>query len=131
VVAIVSVWMGGSNGSTSRSKRQNTRYVMVMFSAETVVASESVVDEVFGRPVALHNEAHGEAKVQGGRVALIANYRSFNTTGKGRKARGAGGAVLDLSAVSRIPAEDLPKLIARLKELSENLDAGIEQAERL
>lgn len=105
---------------------------MVMFTAETATASESVVESVFARPVALRNEASGEAKaIPAGVIGLIANYRAFNTSGKGKKARGAGQAVLDLSAVSRLPANELPDLITKLRELQDSLEMGIEQAERL
>lgn len=105
---------------------------MVMFATETVTSSESVVDAVFSRPVALRNEAAAEAKpTPAGQLALIANYRAFNTSGKGKRARGAGEAVLDLSAVSRIPAAELPALIAKLRELQDSLEAGIAQASRM
>jgi len=104
----------------------------MLFSAETATASESVVESVFGRPVALRNEAEAEAKpIPAGVVGLIANYRGFNTSGKGKRARGAGQAVLDLSAVSRVPATELPALIEKLRELQDCLEAGIDQAESL
>lgn len=103
---------------------------MVMFSAETATASESVVESVFARSVVLRNEAEAEAKpLPAGVIGLIANYRAFNKSGKGKKARGAGSAVLDLSAVSRITAAELPTLIARLKDLQDSIEAGIEAAE--
>lgn len=105
---------------------------MVMFAAETATSYESVVESVFARPVALRNEAGAEAKpIPAGVIGLIANYRAFNTSGKGKKARGAGKAVLDLSAVSRFPATELPDLIAKLRELQDSLETGIEQAENL
>lgn len=105
---------------------------MVMFTAESETSSESVVESVFARPVALRNEAREEAKaVPAGVIGLIANYRAFNQSGKGKKARGAGQAVLDLSAVGRIPATELPALISKLRELEESLEMGIDQAERL
>jgi hypothetical protein len=104
----------------------------MQFTAETATASESVVESVFARPVALRNEATDEAKpIPAGVIGLIANYRAFNTSGKGKKARGAGQAVLDLSAVSRLPASELGDLITKLRELQDSLDTGIEQAERL
>lgn len=105
---------------------------MVMFASDAATASESVVETVFDRPVALRNEAAAEAKpIPAGVIGLIANYRAFNTSGKGKKARGAGQAVLDLSAVSRFPATELPGLIEKLHELQDSLEMGIEQAERL
>lgn len=105
---------------------------MVSFATDSVSASESVVESVFGRPVALRNEAAAEAKpIPAGVIGLIANYRAFNQSGKGKKARGAGQAVLDMSAVSRLPTSELPALIAKLRELQESLEMGIEQAERL
>lgn len=111
---------------------------MVMFSTETATASESVVESVFARPVALRNEATAEAKaIPAGVIGLIANYRTFmsakaeNGKVKGKRARGAGQAVLDLSAVSRLPADELPALITKLKELQDSIEQGIEQAETL
>lgn len=105
---------------------------MVMFTADTAVTSESVVESVFARPVALRNEATAEAKpIPAGVVGLIANYRAFNQSGKGKKARGAGQAVLDLSAFARLPANELPALIAKLRELNDSIEQGIEAAERM
>jgi hypothetical protein len=105
---------------------------MVMFSTETAADTGSVVEDVFSRPIALRNEATTEAKAYPGNViALTANYRGFNAEARGKKARGAGSAVLDLSAVARIPASELPLLIEKLRELEENLEAGIAQAGRM
>lgn len=105
---------------------------MVMFSTEAVADTGSVVKDVFSRPIALRNEATTEAAGYPGNViALTANYRGFNEKARGKKARGAGSAVLDLSAVARIPATELPLLIEKLKELEENLEAGIERASRM
>lgn len=102
------------------------------FSTEVVNETENVVEAVFSRPVALRNEAEKEAApIPAGQLAILANYRGFNKSGKGKKARGAGEAVLDLSAVSRIPARELPTLIASLKELQASMDAGIAQAEAM
>lgn len=103
----------------------------IAFAAEVINDDGSVVDTVFNHPVVLRNEANGEAKVPAGRVALIANYRAYKTSGKGRRARGAGGAVLDLSAVSRLPARELPELIERLEALQESMAEGILAAEAL
>jgi hypothetical protein len=105
---------------------------MVKFAVDTVVSSESLVETVFARPVALRNESTAEAKtIPAGVIGLIANYRGFNQNGKGKRARGAGQAVLDLSAVSRLPTTELPALIEKLRELQSSLDQGIEQAESL
>lgn len=103
----------------------------IAFAAEVVQDGTGVVETVFGRPVALRNEAHGEAKVPSGQLALIANYRAFNTSGKGKRARGAGEAVLDLSAVSRIPARELSALIEHLEELEATLADGIAAAQQI
>lgn len=103
----------------------------IAFSAEVVSEQESVVGKAFAQPVVLRNETAEEAKVPGGRIALIANYRGFNADARGRKARGAGGAVLDLSAVAHIPASELPLLIQQLEGLAESLDEGIQAASSL
>ena len=105
---------------------------MVTFATEVVTDTESVVESVFARPVALRNEASAEAQaIPAGQIGLIANYRGFNKTGKGKKARGAGEAVLDLSACNRVPARELGALIEKLTELKGSLDAGIAQAETM
>jgi hypothetical protein len=103
----------------------------IAFAAEVIQTGDSVVETVFSHPVVLRNEANGEAKVPAGRVALIANYRAFVASNKGKKARGAGGAVLDLSAVSRLPARELPDLIERLEALQASLAEGIQAAEAI
>lgn len=103
----------------------------IAFAAEVIQDSDSVVEAVFSHPVVLRNEANGEAKVPAGRVALIANYRAFVASNKGKKARGAGSTVLDLSAVSRLPARELPDLIDRLEALQEAMAEGIQAAEAL
>lgn len=103
----------------------------IAFAAEVIQTGTSVVDTVFGQPVVLRNEALGEAKVPAGRVALIANYRGFVASNKGKKARGAGQAVLDLSAVSRLPCSELGALIERLEELEASMAEGIQAAEAM
>jgi hypothetical protein len=103
----------------------------IAFAAEVIQAGTSVVDTVFGQPVVLRNEALGEAKIPAGRVALIANYRAFVASNKGKKARGAGQAVLDLSAVSRLPCSELGALIERLEELEASMAEGIQAAEAI
>jgi hypothetical protein len=103
----------------------------IAFAAEMVTTSTSLVDKVFANPVVLRNEANGEAKFPHGRVALIANYRGFIKSHKGRKAHGAGEAVLDLSALSRLPAHELPALIERLEALQESLAEGIQAAQSI
>lgn len=109
----------------------------ISFAAEVIQDDESVVEAVFAQPVVLRNEALGEAKIPAGRVGLIANYRAFmaakseNGKVKGKRARGAGQAVLDLSAVSRLPARELPDLIERLEALQASMPEGIQAAESL
>lgn len=103
----------------------------IAFAAEVVTDTESVVETVFGRPVALRNERLGEATIPAGQIGLIANYRAFNTSGKGKRARGAGETVIDLSACARLPARELGAFIERLGELNDSLEAGVEQAEAL
>lgn len=101
--------------------------VMKFTTAAAVTVSESLVGEVFNRPVALANEARKEAAIPAGHVGLIVNYRGHKQSknGQGRKARGAGGTIVDLSSLSRVPAPELPDLIARLQELV----AGMADAE--
>lgn len=103
----------------------------IAFAAEVIQEGDSVVETVFSHPVVLRNEALGEAKVPAGRVALIANYRGYVSSNKGKKARGAGEAVLDLSAVGRLPARELPALIERLEALNASLPEGIQAAEAI
>jgi hypothetical protein len=100
----------------------------IAFAVEVAHDDSSVVETVFNRPVVLRNEAHGEAKWPAGQLAVIANYRAYVGSNKGKKARGAGEAMLDLSAVSRIPARELPALIARLEELESTLAEGVAAA---
>jgi hypothetical protein len=103
----------------------------IAFAAEVIQDGDSVVESVFAHPVVLRNEALGEAKVPAGRVGLIANYRAYVDSNKGKRARGAGEAVLDLSAVSRLPARELPDLIERLEALQASLPEGIEAAKAI
>ena len=104
----------------------------IAFATEVVSDLGSLVEQVFARPIALRNESETEAKVPTGQVTLIANYRGYTfDSNRGRKARGAGEAVIDLSAVSRVPARELKALIQNLQELEKNLDQGIAQAESL
>lgn len=103
----------------------------IAFAAEVIQDGDSVVEAVFSNPVVLRNEATAEAKIPAGRVGLIANYRGFVASNKGKKARGAGEAVLDLSAVSRLPCRELPDLIERLEALNASLAEGIQAAEAM
>ena len=103
----------------------------IAFAAEVIQDGDGVVETVFSHPVVLRNEALGEAKVPAGRVGLIANYRGYVASNKGKKARGAGGAVLDLSAVCRLPSRELPDLIERLEALQASMAEGIEAAEAI
>ena len=103
----------------------------IAFAVEVVQDGDSVVEAAFAHPVVLRNEALGEAKIPAGRIGLIANYRAFVASNKGKKARGAGQAVLDLSAVSRLPARELQALIERLEALESSLAEGVQAAESM
>ncbi len=101
------------------------------FSSDVVESSESLVAAIAANPVVLRNETKEEAKIPAGHVGLIANYRGHKDSGKGRRARGAGEAVLDLSAFAVLPAKELTAAIAYLKDLNSSLQAGITKAEEM
>lgn len=103
---------------------------MTFAPTSAVVTSDSLVKDVFGRPVALADETAAEAKIPNGHVGLITNYRGFKRreSGQGRSARGAGGTIVDLSALARLPAGELPDLIKNLQDLNASLAKGEAQA---
>ncbi len=103
----------------------------IAFAAEVVENTESVVKRAFEQAVLLRNESTAKATIPAGRVAIVANYHGWVKGTQGNRARGAGQAMLNLAAVSRVPVSELDELISQLEALRANVDEGVRQAESM
>lgn len=84
--------------------------------------SASVVDAVFDRDVGVYSEKESDAPATNGSIRVIQDFRGHTAKGPGRKNAMINRTVLDLTACSTIPLNELPRYIERLTALKAELD---------